>query len=215
MERKYHYEWAAYTDNLMYGKLPIARGRDLKEVRREAAASGKGAYIIRKERVYDKPEDDTAPVYEITLVRRKVADSDGRPIINAALAARYLMQHCYDASEMWREKAYAIFLDKRRKPLGHILLSTGGVDNTVIDKHLVAKCALDTFAYGVILSHNHPSGDPRPGSGDLEQTKTLQRALGSLSIELVDHIVMTPESYFAFSEEKMTQIRHEAAERKL
>lgn len=214
MRNKYHYEWVAYAENLKYGRLPIARGRNLKETRREASASGKGAYIIRKERVYDTEDNETTPVYEITLVRRKVADGDGRPIINSQLATRYLMEHCYDISEMWREKAFAIFLDKARRPLGHTLVSTGGLDSTVIDIRLMARCALDTLAAGVILSHNHPSGNPNPGPGDVEQTKRLKTALSTLGIELVDHIVMTPESYFAFSEDTLTKIRQEKPLRK-
>lgn len=206
MKQKYHYEWAAYTDNLKYGRLPISRGRNLAEVRREASASGKGAYVIRKERVYDTAERDTAPVYELSLVRRKVADGDGRPLLNATLAARYLMEHCYEDSEMWREKAYAVFLDKAQRPLGHMLLSTGGVGVTAIDFRIVAKCALDTLAHGVLLSHNHPSGDPRPGSYDIDRTHKLKIALDTLNIKLEDHIVVTPESYYSFFEEKVTPI---------
>ena len=53
MKRKYHYEWAAYTDNITFGRVFIARGRDYTHVAMQAVNSRKGAYTIRRERVYD------------------------------------------------------------------------------------------------------------------------------------------------------------------
>lgn len=52
-KRKYHYEYAAYTDNLYYGRMLICQHRDLNHVRTEAIWADKGAYTIEKVRVYD------------------------------------------------------------------------------------------------------------------------------------------------------------------
>lgn len=52
-KRRYHYEWAAYTDNLSYGRIFLARGRDYDVVAALAVNARKGCYTIRKERVYD------------------------------------------------------------------------------------------------------------------------------------------------------------------
>lgn len=53
MKRKYHYEWAAYTDNLCWGRQLIARGRTRGYVSCMASLANKGAYIVVKERVYE------------------------------------------------------------------------------------------------------------------------------------------------------------------
>ena len=53
-KRKYHYEYAAYTDNLCYGRMLICQDRSLSYVRAQAVWAGKGVYVIEKVRVYDK-----------------------------------------------------------------------------------------------------------------------------------------------------------------
>lgn len=52
-KRKYHYEYAAYTNNLCYGRQLICQDRSLSYVRAQAVLAGKGVYVIAKVRVYD------------------------------------------------------------------------------------------------------------------------------------------------------------------
>ncbi len=71
--------------------------------------------------------------YEIRLTSHKLNDAPARKCRTPEEIARYLADNCYDPDEMWREKAFAVFLDRNNDILGHFLLSVGGTDSTVID----------------------------------------------------------------------------------
>ena len=140
--------------------------------------------------------------YEITYRRRLVKDGPAPASVDTPLiAADYFRDNCFEASEMWREKVYALFVDRRKRPLGHFLVGVGSDTSVTMGCKLVAKAALDCFASGVILCHNHPSGDPRPGQDDIRETGALKRGLDSLDIQLIDHIILGEKAFFSFTEE--------------
>ena len=149
-------------------------------------------------------------MYEITYNRKPLegtsADAYPLPITSSAAAYKYLMKYCYKPSDMWREKAFALYLDKKKNVLGHILISVGSFDSTTIDKKLIIKGALDVAAHGVILSHNHPQADARPSINDINNTAELRNACRACQLEFTDHIVIAEKEYFSFSEEKTTPV---------
>ena len=61
-------------------------------------------------------------------------------------------------------------------------------------------------ASGVIIVHNHPSGNPQPSIEDVRQTETLRSAASTLGISLVDHVIITKGSFYSFAEEKETKV---------
>lgn len=142
-------------------------------------------------------------VYEIRYTARKVSDRHTATVSTPQAASAYLLKYCFDEEEMWREKAYSLFLDRANNVMGHLLLSVGSTDATVIDHKLVVKGAVDTLAAGVILAHNHPSGNCKPGSSDIDVTARLKAALTLFDIRLLDHIVIGAGDCFSFSEEKI------------
>lgn len=71
--------------------------------------------------------------------------------------------------------------------------------STIIDTKMIVKAALDTFSSGVILCHNHPSGNPRPSQADIRETEKLQKGLDFFSMRLLDHIILTEDNAFYFS----------------
>lgn len=75
--------------------------------------------------------------------------------------------------------------------------------STVIDKKIIVSKALDKKANGIILVHNHPSGNPRPGKADIEQTDSLRKALITFDISLIDHVIISDDSFFSFAEERI------------
>ena len=102
------------------------------------------------------------------------------------------------APEMWREKVFALFVDRMKMPLGHILVGVGSETSVSISNKLIAKAALDSVADGVILCHNHPSGEPKPGHDDLQATDSLRKGLKCLDINLLDHVILGEKTYFSF-----------------
>ena len=84
-------------------------------------------------------------------------------------------------------------------------MTRGGSSATVIDIKDILKAALDCNAQGLILVHNHPSGDPRPGAADISETRALQKAARSMDLLLLDHVIVCDDAYYSFTDEEMTR----------
>jgi DNA repair protein RadC len=100
------------------------------------------------------------------------------------------------------EECWALYLNKSNKLLSKERLTIGGMDSTVIDNRMVLRKALDNKATGLILVHNHPSGSALPSNADLEQTRSLNKALKTCGISLVDHVIIAGNSYYSFADEQ-------------
>lgn len=101
------------------------------------------------------------------------------------------------------EECWVLFVNRAGRLIGKERVSLGGGDATVIDNRIVVKKAIEKMATSIILVHNHPSGNPRPGRADIEQTRALQAAARSLDITLMDHVIMCDDKYFSFSDENI------------
>lgn len=124
-------------------------------------------------------------------------------VTGSGIAARLLAPHLrvLDHEECW-----ALFLNRRNRPVGKAMISSGGLNDTGIDSRVVARLALEKKATGVILFHNHPSGSPEPGKADIERTAALRSALSSLDISLLDHIIIARNSFFSFTDECISHL---------
>jgi DNA repair protein RadC len=89
-----------------------------------------------------------------------------------------------------REQFRILFLDKRNNLIGDELQSTGTVDHVPVYPREVARRAIEMNATAIILTHNHPSGDPTPSRADVEMTKACADALRPLGIAVHDHIII-------------------------
>lgn len=123
-------------------------------------------------------------------------------ITNTVQAARYL-RSLYPSDELeMRERFYAAYLTRNQKVLGYRLISVGGICSTVVDIRLVMQGALLTNATGILICHNHPSGNKNPSQQDLSLTKTISEAAKVMDFQLLDHIILTPgEDFYSFCEE--------------
>jgi DNA repair protein RadC len=81
------------------------------------------------------------------------------------------------------------------------LLSKGGIIGTIADVRLILSVALKTLATGLILAHNHPSGNLKPSEADKQITIKIRQAAKLLDIELLDHIIISSEGYCSFMDE--------------
>jgi DNA repair protein RadC len=80
-------------------------------------------------------------------------------------------------------------------------VSSGGVTGTVADPKLIFMAALRVNAVSIILCHNHPSGSLKPSRADEELTQKIKGAGNFLDIKVLDHVILTAESYFSFADE--------------
>jgi DNA repair protein RadC len=99
------------------------------------------------------------------------------------------------------ESVFLLLLNRNNGTIGYVKISQGGVAGTVVDKLLVAKYAVESMSQAVILCHNHPSGNTRPSEQDKTLTRGVVEALKLFDIKTLDHLIITEDSYFSFTDE--------------
>lgn len=103
------------------------------------------------------------------------------------------------------EECWILYLNRAGYLIGKEMLSSGGFSSTTIDRKMTVIKAMEKKASGVILVHNHPSGNPIPGKTDREETASLRKALAAVDISLLDHIVVCDDCYYSFIEGKVSR----------
>jgi DNA repair protein RadC len=101
---------------------------------------------------------------------------------------RHVAAHPYFNPEC--ECFVVLILNTRRKVKGHYLVSIGTMDTILVHPREVFRLAIMTGASAIVLTHNHPSGDPTPSEADIKVTRDLIRAGQLLKIEVLDHVVI-------------------------
>src|SRR6266496_3636203 len=132
------------------------------------------------------------PTYTLKL-HNKIKHADRQEVLSIQ-DAKALVRKCYDEGEInFIECSYVIALNSACKVMGVLPLSKGGLCGTVCDPRIVFTFALLAGATRIIITHNHPSGSPKPSSHDETLTKNLVTSGKALNIELVDHIIITED----------------------
>ena len=101
------------------------------------------------------------------------------------------------------EQFWVIMLNRSNRVIQKRSISLGGVSGTIADPKIIFKKSLEDLASGIILVHNHPSGNLKPSQADLNLTKKLQNSGKFLEIPVLDHIIFTDEGYFSFADESL------------
>lgn len=121
--------------------------------------------------------------------------------ISTSRDAYELLRQFYEDDITLFESFFLVLLNRSNKTIGFAKISQGGVHGTVVDPKIIGKYALDSLACGVIIAHNHPSGNLKPSRQDIEITKKLNEAMSLFDIKLLDHLILTNESYYSFTDE--------------
>lgn len=87
------------------------------------------------------------------------------------------------------ENFFVIFVNTRRRVIGHMHVSTGTLDTILVHPREVFRGAIIANAAAIIVGHNHPSGDSSPSEADIKVTRDLIRAGQLLKIEVLDHVI--------------------------
>ncbi len=104
-------------------------------------------------------------------------------------------------SDLPHEEFWVIFLNRQNNVIKLDCISKGGVSGTVVDIRLILKPAIECLASGMILAHNHPSGNLKPSQEDISLTKKVKEAASMMDISLQDHIIIGDQAYFSFADE--------------
>ena len=127
------------------------------------------------------------------LAERKVK---GMPVLTNW---QQLLDYCHAALAHEKTEQFRIlFLDRKNVLIADEVQQRGTIDHTPVYPREVVKRALELGAAGLILVHNHPSGDPKPSRDDIEMTKEIRRAAEALGISIHDHLVIGRKGHASF-----------------
>ncbi len=141
-------------------------------------------------------------VAEIELIYKSKVKASDRLKVTTSSDAYHLLKQNWDENKIeFVEQFKVLFLNRANKVLAIYELSTGGVSGTVADPKLVFAAALKVNACNIILCHNHPSGNVKPSTADEQLTRKIKEAGKYLDLPVIDHLIITNESYYSFADE--------------
>ena len=141
-------------------------------------------------------------VAEIEVVY-KPAISD-KPIISSSLDAYNVLVNFFPSETLClQERFVAMYLNRSNRVFGVYPMSVGGITGTVVDIRLLLSVALKTAATGIIIAHNHPSGNLKPSEADKEITNKIKSSCKLMDIELLDHLIISPVGSCSFADESI------------
>ncbi len=128
--------------------------------------------------------------------RRKDVEIKKKVTVNGSQIVYELMKpHLLDAQV---EEFWVIFLTRANNVIKKQKISQGGVAGTVADPKVIFKYALEETASGIILIHNHPSGNLQPSGEDISLTQKLKEGAKLLDMAVLDHLIFANTGYFSF-----------------
>lgn len=131
--------------------------------------------------------------------RRAGQEVPEKPVISSSRTAYEIFRN--HLSDLRTEEFWAIFLNRSNKVIHFTQLTQGGINQSIVDIRVLFKTALDHFSTGIIIAHNHPSGSLQPSREDIEITRKIKTAGETMNIQLLDHLIITQNSYFSFSDD--------------
>ncbi len=141
-------------------------------------------------------------VAEVQLTyKNRIPCKDRQQITGSETAYHIVKAQFPDETIDYRESFKVIYMNRSNHVLGCLTVSEGGPCSTAVDVKLILQGALLTNASGVILAHNHPSGNLKPSEPDKIMTERIRKALTVMEVNLLDHLIVTKESYFSFVDE--------------
>lgn len=147
------------------------------------------------------PKTDTAEknIPEIKL-QYHTSDVYGK-VSSSKDAADLIRTILPEGSIEMQEQVIVLYLNRANKVIGYYRHSTGGVHAAIMDVKLIMSTALKSLSSGILIAHNHPSGNLRPSEEDINITKKLSVAAKAVEVALLDHIILTKDGYYSFADE--------------
>ena len=134
------------------------------------------------------------------LVKEKSCNCTGVETLNTPSLIAEMFNVVFRLNKQTEEYLYMIALDNKGKPLGVFEISHGMVNMTICNPREIFIKALLCGSSGIVITHNHPSGDPTPSREDLKSTERVKNAGKIIGIRLLDHIIIGDNTYCSLNE---------------
>ena len=136
---------------------------------------------------------------EVTAVYKTTCPLQNVKITNSK-DVNELIRKIYPVEINIREAMVVLYLNNSNRTLGYGVIGIGGFTATLVDIRIILRDAFLTQCTGIILIHNHPSGSLTPSEADMNITDKIKKAAGIMDIRLLDHLILTENSYYSFIE---------------
>ena len=130
--------------------------------------------------------------------RRKLAETPESSQIKSSQDVADIYQPLL--SDLLHEEFWILFLNRSNRVIARMKMSQGGISGTVTDVGLIMKKALEHLASGIIVCHNHPSGNLNPSEADSKITRKIKEAGEIMDIQLLDHLIISEKDYYSFAD---------------
>ena len=161
---------------------------------------------IKGQVVNDLPKSKSVPEIDIQIVDSLNFEGKGKKINNSK-DAYIIFNDLWDKEKMVvHEEMNVLFVNKANNVIGYYKHSKGGIDGTVADVEMICSLAVKSLAKGVLIAHNHPSGNLIPSNADIQVSKELKDALKLFRISLIDSIIITKDNYKSLADESLFDI---------
>lgn len=131
--------------------------------------------------------------------RRNTQDVLERKKISSSNDAAIILQQ--QIGDLPNEEFWIMYLNQGNRIIKTEQISRGGITQTSVDVRLIFKRSLELMATGIILSHNHPSGNLVPSVADKSITQKIKEGAKLLDIQVLDHVIVSQKNYFSFADE--------------
>jgi DNA repair protein RadC len=168
-------------------------GNNINEVARLSASD-----LLKYKGVGEAKAMTIAAAFELSRRRSDAKEADKVKITSSAVAYELLQRRLADLPH---EEFWLLALNRANMVVREHQVSKGGISGTVVDVRMVCKWAAGVEASGVVIAHNHPSGQLVPSEQDKAITKKLKEALRIFDIALLDHLIIGHGKYLSFSDE--------------
>jgi len=150
-------------------------------------------------------KEDLQNISEVEMTYKQKVKASLRPKVNSSKDCEEIFKLFFNENTIeLKEEFWAMFLSRSNKVIGMLKVSDGGTSGTVVDCKFVLLGLAKLNASGVILCHNHPSGNNRPSAEDINLTKKIKEACRLIDCSLMDHLIITPENeFYSFADEGM------------
>ncbi|HBG69673.1 MAG: hypothetical protein A2W93_12090 [Bacteroidetes bacterium GWF2_43_63] len=118
-------------------------------------------------------------------------------LVSSRDAYQFIKEVIFDGVEI-QEHFVVLYMNHSNKVIGYYRHTKGTINSTQVDIEMIVAVGLKILAKGVILSHNHPSGNTEPSPQDRELTKKIKQAFKYFDIHVLDHIIATKNDYYSF-----------------
>lgn len=141
-------------------------------------------------------------VTEVELIYRNKRPRSERARITKSYDAFNILLNAWDFNKIELVEQFVLMLlDRNNTVLGISNISTGGVSSCIVDPKILFATALKAKASGIIMAHNHPSGNLHPSRADEALTNKMKEGGKLLDISVLDHMIITPQAYYSFADE--------------